>query len=231
MMNIGSEKTILLYNPLIYDTSDIISSYTYRKGILDANYGFSAAVGLFNSVINFVLLLRQHDQPTPQRDQSVLGELPWRFANLPPSASLMSSTSPVVVSLVLITLYPVLYVLFASFSSPSALAQHRGLLFAPKGFSLSAFEAVFNNPNIMNGYRNTLFYMVAGTALNMVMTCLGAYALSRKNLMWKTPITLMIVFTLFFSGGLVPTYLLVARSLDWIDTPLGVDRAGCHQHI
>ncbi|NJM40017.1 MAG: sugar ABC transporter permease [Anaerolineae bacterium] len=57
MMNIGSEKTILLYNALVYDTADIISSYTYRKGILDANYGFSAAVGLFNSVINFVLLL------------------------------------------------------------------------------------------------------------------------------------------------------------------------------
>jgi putative aldouronate transport system permease protein len=57
MMNVGSEKTILLYNPLVYETADVISSYTYRRGILDANYGFSAAVGLFNSVINFTLLL------------------------------------------------------------------------------------------------------------------------------------------------------------------------------
>ncbi len=57
MMNVGSEKTILLYNPLVYETADVISSYTYRRGILDANYGFSAAVGLFNSVINFALLL------------------------------------------------------------------------------------------------------------------------------------------------------------------------------
>ena len=57
MMSLGSEKTILLYNPLVYDTADVISSYTYRRGILDANYGFSAAVGLFNSVINFTLLL------------------------------------------------------------------------------------------------------------------------------------------------------------------------------
>ena len=57
MMSLGYEKTILLYNPLIFDTADVISSSTYRRGILDANYGFSAAVGLFNSVINFGLLL------------------------------------------------------------------------------------------------------------------------------------------------------------------------------
>lgn len=56
IMNLGSEKTILLYNPLVYETADVIASYTYRKGILDADYGFSAAVGLFNSVINLVLL-------------------------------------------------------------------------------------------------------------------------------------------------------------------------------
>lgn len=57
IMSVGYEKTILLYNPLVYDTADVISSYTYRRGILNADYGFSAAVGLFNSVINFALLL------------------------------------------------------------------------------------------------------------------------------------------------------------------------------
>jgi len=56
IMNVGYEKTILLYNPLLYETADVISSYTFRKGILDANYGFSAAVGLFNSAINLILL-------------------------------------------------------------------------------------------------------------------------------------------------------------------------------
>ena len=57
IMSVGYEKTILLYNPLVFETADVIASYTYRRGILDANYGFSAAVGLFNSVINFALLL------------------------------------------------------------------------------------------------------------------------------------------------------------------------------
>ena len=57
LMNVGYEKTILMYNPLTYQTADVISTYVYRKGILDANFGFSSAVGLFNSAINFVLLI------------------------------------------------------------------------------------------------------------------------------------------------------------------------------
>lgn len=122
-------------------------------------------------------------------------------------------------ALVVVTLYPLLYVLFASFSNPGELARYSGLLLGPLGFSTAAYEAVFANPNIATGYRNTLFYVVAGTIINLILTCLGAYALSRRNVMWKTPITLLIVFTLFFSGGLIPTYLLVARTLDWIDTP------------
>lgn len=124
--------------------------------------------------------------------------------------------------LTLLALYPMLYVLFASFSVASDLARFRGILLGPLGFSLAAFEAVFKNPNIINGYRNTLLYVVGGTAINLLLTCLGAYALSRRNVMWKLPITLMVVFTLFFSGGLVPSYLLVARTLNWIDTPWAV---------
>ena len=123
---------------------------------------------------------------------------------------------------VVVTLYPLLYVLFSSLSAPGELARYRGIMLAPAGFSTAAYEAVFNNPNIVNGYRNTLFYVIAGTAINMILTCLGAYALSRRNVMWKTPITLVIVFTMFFSGGLIPTYLLVARTLDWIDTPWAI---------
>jgi putative aldouronate transport system permease protein len=57
MMSVGYEKTILMYNPMTYETADVINSYVYRKGVLDADYGFSAAVGLFNSVVNFGLLL------------------------------------------------------------------------------------------------------------------------------------------------------------------------------
>ena len=122
-------------------------------------------------------------------------------------------------ALVTLTLYPLLYVLFASLSNPTELAQSRGLLFGPAGFSFEAYRKVFQNPSISNGYHNTLFCVGAGTLINMVMTCLGAYALSRKNVLWKTPILLMIIFTLFFSGGLIPTYLLVGKTLNWVDSP------------
>lgn len=121
--------------------------------------------------------------------------------------------------LIAVTLFPLLHVLFASFSNPAQLSSTRGLLLWPRGFSLAAYTAVFNNPAIGLGYRNTLFYVVLGTLINLVMTCLGAYALSRQNVLWKVPITLLIIFTLFFSGGLIPTYLLVGNTLNWIDTP------------
>ena len=124
--------------------------------------------------------------------------------------------------LVAVTVYPLLYVAFASLSNPTAVAQHRGVLLRPLGLTLDAYRLVFTNPMITIGYRNTLLYVVAGTTINLIMTCLGAYALSRKNVLLGTPIMFMIVFTMFFSGGLVPDYLLVANTLDWINTPWAV---------
>ncbi|MFC5651186.1 carbohydrate ABC transporter permease [Paenibacillus solisilvae] len=117
-----------------------------------------------------------------------------------------------------ITLYPFLYVLFASFSDPAEVAQHRGLLFAPRGFNLAAYTAVFDNPMIAKGYQNTLFYVLTGTAINLFMTSLGAYALSRRNLYFKNHIMFMIVITMVFSGGLIPSYLLIGN-LGMLNTP------------
>jgi putative aldouronate transport system permease protein len=120
--------------------------------------------------------------------------------------------------LVVVSVYPLLYVVFASFSEPSQLIANRGALLRPLGFSLDAYRMVLQNPMIAIGYRNTLFYVVAGTALNVVLTALGAYALSRQNVMLKTPILIMIIFTLFFNGGLIPTFLLIGQTLHMQDT-------------
>ena len=125
-------------------------------------------------------------------------------------------------ALIVVTLYPLLYVLFASISDPATLMRTRGLLWGPVGFSLSAYQRVFENPIILISYRNTLFYVVAGTALNILMTSLGAYGLSRRNLLFKTPITFMIIFTIYFSGGLIPTFLLVGRTLGMMDSPFAL---------
>lgn len=115
----------------------------------------------------------------------------------------------VIVLLVAVTLYPLLYVLFASFSDAGRFIAHKGFLWRPLGFSWDAFESVMNNPGIALGYRNTLFIVVVGVAVNLVMTALGAYVLSRKNVLWNNAFMFVIVFTMFFQGGLVPLYLVV----------------------
>ncbi|MCJ8006971.1 carbohydrate ABC transporter permease [Lederbergia wuyishanensis] len=111
--------------------------------------------------------------------------------------------------LILVTLYPFLYVLFSSVSDPGLLAKNTGVLYKPLGLTFKAYQLVFENPMIMIGYVNTIFYVVVGTAINIFLTSIGAYALSRKNVMLSKPIMMMIIFTMFFSGGLIPTYLLI----------------------
>jgi len=124
--------------------------------------------------------------------------------------------------LIVVTAYPLVYVLFASVSDPAQLMQHRGVLTAPRGFSLAAYQAVLDNPMIAIGYRNTLFYVFAGASLSLVLTILGAYGLSRKNVMLKNWIMFGIVFTMFFHGGMIPSYLLVSQTLNLQNNPLAL---------
>ena len=104
-------------------------------------------------------------------------------------------------------LYPMLYVLFASFSNSNQLMRHTGILLWPQGFSAGAYEMVFKNPMIARGYLNTMFVLVMSLILQITLTSLGAYFLSRRNVMFQKPIMLLITFTMFFSGGMIPTYL------------------------
>ncbi|MFU0799298.1 MAG: carbohydrate ABC transporter permease [Xylanivirga thermophila] len=117
----------------------------------------------------------------------------------------------IMILLMISCLYPMLYVLFASISDPKALSQHRGILLKPLGFTLKGYDLVFSNPNISSGYINTIFYVIIGTAINIFMTSLGAYVLSRRDLYWRKLITFLITFTMFFGGGLIPYYLLVQK--------------------
>lgn len=105
--------------------------------------------------------------------------------------------------------YPMLYIVFASFSDPKLLIQHQGVLYSPLGFSLKGYSLVLSNPNIGIGYYNTIIYVVIGTFISMLLTCFGAYALSRKGVLFAKYILIMITITMFFSGGLIPFYLLV----------------------
>ena len=124
--------------------------------------------------------------------------------------------------MMIITLYPFWYVAVSSISDSRALMRFTGMLLLPQGFSLEAYAMVFKNPNIISGYINTIIIVVAGTMLNLIMTSLGAYVLSRKDIGWVRPVMLLIVFTMFFSGGLIPVFLLVNNWLNLGDTLLAV---------
>lgn len=106
-------------------------------------------------------------------------------------------------------LYPVLYTIFASFSDPILLSKHTGILVAPLGFTLKGYEIAFSYSSILTGYLNTFFVVIVGTAVNMLMTTLGAYGLSRKGMKLRKPLTLLVTITMFFSGGLIPFYLVM----------------------
>ncbi len=107
-------------------------------------------------------------------------------------------------------LYPLLYVLFASLSDSDKLLANTGLLLKPIGFNLSAYSAVAKNHMIYDGYKNTLFILIVGVSINIFMTSLAAYFLSRrKHIMFKNFIMGMMLFTMFFNGGMIPTYITV----------------------
>ncbi|UUZ89919.1 hypothetical protein LJK87_28280 [Paenibacillus sp. P25] len=102
--------------------------------------------------------------------------------------------------LMVVTLYPPLYVLFASLSGPSEIVAHKGLLLKPAGLTFIAYEKVLQNPMIFKGYLNTLIVVVGDLCINILLTSFGAYALSRRTLRYRKLITLIIVFTMFFDG-------------------------------
>lgn len=110
--------------------------------------------------------------------------------------------------ILLIILYPLVFVVSASISDPLSVTKGEMWLF-PKNLSFIGYELIFANKEIWIGYKNTIIYTVVGTSVNLIMTIMAAYPLSRKDFAGRNVITGYIVFTMFFSGGLIPTYLLV----------------------
>ncbi|MGG4393356.1 carbohydrate ABC transporter permease [Paenibacillus thiaminolyticus] len=116
----------------------------------------------------------------------------------------------------LIVLYPLLFVLSASVSNPETVLRGEMWLI-PKQINFDAYAKIFQNEDILLGYGNTILYTLLGTAINLIMTICAAYPLARKDFLGRGLITGMIVFTMFFGGGLIPTYLLI-KNLNMLDT-------------
>jgi multiple sugar transport system permease protein/putative aldouronate transport system permease protein len=111
---------------------------------------------------------------------------------------------------VAIVLYPLIYILSSSFSSPAAVSAGK-VVFLPVDLSLRGYEAVFEHKAIVSGFANTIFYTVVGTLVNIAMTVCAAYPLSRRTMPGRRIISFLFTFTMLFNGGLIPSYLLISR--------------------
>lgn len=119
--------------------------------------------------------------------------------------------------LTLVCVYPLLYVVSASFSDPTEVNLGNVFLL-PKGLNLEGYALILNYSMVWIGYRNTIFYAFFGTLLSLAVTSMAAYALSRRDLPGQGFFTFFITFTMFFGGGLVPTFLVI-RQLGLYNTP------------
>ncbi|MEC0203425.1 carbohydrate ABC transporter permease [Paenibacillus lautus] len=118
--------------------------------------------------------------------------------------------------IIVIVLYPLIFIVSASFSDPTRVLNGEVWLL-PKSVTLDAYTNILQNEKIWTGYRNTIIFTIVGTVMNIIMTILAAYPLSRPDLPGRNAIMVFITLTMFFSGGLIPTYLLV-KDLGMVDT-------------
>ena len=118
--------------------------------------------------------------------------------------------------LLIVVLYPIIFIVSASFSSPFAVSTGQVTLL-PVDSGLQGYKAVFKDSRILTGYRNTIFYTVVGTLINVTMTLICAYPLARKRLPHRGVFTFFITFTMLFHGGMIPNYLLL-RNLRMLNT-------------
>lgn len=122
-----------------------------------------------------------------------------------------------VLTLVLvIVIYPLIYILSSSISSPAAVSSGQVWLW-PVDISFKGYSTIFQNPQIMTGYGNSLFYTVAGTLISVTLTIMIAYPLSRKTFYGRNVLMMLVMFTMLFSGGLIPTYMVV-KQMGMVDT-------------
>lgn len=128
---------------------------------------------------------------------------------LPLSDKIFRAVALVMLAFIMaIIIYPIWFVLVASFTNPLEIYQN-AFLFWPKEFNFESYKLVFKDQDFITGFVNSIFYTVVGTTLNVVMNICGAYPLSKRNFKGKSFFTIMFTFTMFFSGGLIPTYLVV----------------------
>ncbi len=128
--------------------------------------------------------------------------------------------------LAIIFILPVVHVFFSSISDPYWLNTKSGLVLYPQGINFTGYQMVFNNKDLIRGFGNTIIYVTASTVIGMVVTIIGAYVLSRRDMLFADTIMMLISFTMIFGGGIVPSYIIMQK-LSLLNTRWAVILPAC----
>lgn len=123
----------------------------------------------------------------------------------------------ILIAVLIVTFYPIWYVIVCSFSTSTDIVQHAGLYFWPDHFTWDAFIRVFKNELVLSGFKNTFIILGISLPLNLILTLFCGYFMASTKMMWKKPIVFLMLFTMYFGGGMVPSYLNI-RDLGLLDT-------------
>ena len=149
------------------------------------------------------------------------------FAKQPTGDKILLIIAYCILGLFLIAIiFPIIYIILSSFIDPITL-QNKGVTFDFSKWTLTAYERVMSNTQIWTGFKNALIYSILFTILAGVITLLAAYPMSRPDFRGKGFFNLLFMITMFFGGGLIPTYLLIVNTLNWQDNPLAILVPGC----
>ena len=147
---------------------------------------------------------------------NVLSKSKIRLYHSPSDRILTAFVWILLIAILLVIMVPLLFILASSFSDPSAVSAGKVVLW-PVDFSLVGYQAIFQSPSILRGFINSIQYTVVGTIISVTLTLFAAYPLSRKDLKIRGPVMFLLTVTMFFNGGMIPTYLVVSK-LNLIDT-------------
>jgi len=147
---------------------------------------------------------------------NVISKSKIRLYHSPSDRILTAFVWILLIAILLVIMVPLLFILASSFSDPSAVSAGKVVLW-PVDFSLVGYQAIFQSPSILRGFINSIQYTVVGTIISVTLTLFAAYPLSRKDLKIRGPVMFLLTVTMFFNGGMIPTYLVVSK-LNLIDT-------------
>ena len=232
LLSVGYEKVYLLQNDTNLSASEVISTYVYKVGLQQADFSFSAATDVFNSVGNTCILLLANGMSKWLTKTSLFGRAKGGMAIMaqgvqvnkkPRLGTRMTMGDKVFVTVVYVILavlmismlYPMIFVLSASFSDPRMVSTGKMLLW-PVGVRLDGYKYILQYQEIWTGYLNTLLYTIVGTLVNLGVTLPCAYALSRRDMKGRAVIMTVFMITMYVNGGMIAGYLNV-KSFNLLD--------------